>query len=142
MNFPASNWHVFAFHAYYFQNACLSLSLTPCKISFITFDFTDAMDLRFSDESEEPDEDGAQPEKGYKGPHLNFPLQRKDLDSLIETFRKKKVRNSCIFSKKYSSLTISNACIFRRVIYSPKYIPFNDRSINYFDAWFVSEYYI
>lgn len=82
------------------------------------------MDLRFSDESEEPDEDGAQPEKGYKGPHLNFPLQSKDIDSLIETFRKKKVSKPYTFSKKCSSLTILPVYIYRRVIYSRIDIPF------------------
>ncbi|XP_077292785.1 retinal degeneration C [Arctopsyche grandis] len=44
------------------------------------------------DESEEADEEGVVSDKGYRGPHLNFPLQRKDLDLLIETFRKKKHR--------------------------------------------------
>lgn len=31
------------------------------------------------------------PERAYRGPHLVFPLQKKDIDTLIELFRKKKV---------------------------------------------------
>lgn len=31
------------------------------------------------------------PEKTYRGPHITFPLQKKDIDTLIDFFRKKKV---------------------------------------------------
>lgn len=30
------------------------------------------------------------PERTYRGPHITFPLQKKDIDTLIEYFRKKK----------------------------------------------------
>jgi hypothetical protein len=50
------------------------------------------MDLKYEDESE----DGSLPsvDGGYKGTHISFPLTRSDLDALIDTFRKKKVRKS------------------------------------------------
>ena len=32
------------------------------------------------------------PERTYRGPHITFPLQKKDIDTLIEFFRKKKVK--------------------------------------------------
>lgn len=45
--------------------------------------------------SEESDEGGGvdetAPPKHSRGPDLEFPLQRKDIDLLIEAFRKKKV---------------------------------------------------
>lgn len=46
--------------------------------------------------SEESDEGGGvdetAPPKPSRGPDIEFPLQRKDIDLLIEAFRKKKVR--------------------------------------------------
>lgn len=55
---------------------------------------TDNIDVKYSDESDDVEEGLglSGPDRGYRGPHLNFPLQRKDLDVLIDTFRKKKVR--------------------------------------------------
>lgn len=53
----------------------------------------DALDLKFSDESDDLAEEGMTgPERTYRGPHINFPMQRKDLDIIIDLFRKKKVR--------------------------------------------------
>lgn len=55
-------------------------------------EFTDALDSKFSDESDELADEGiSAPERAYRGPHLVFPLQKKDVDTLIELFRKKKV---------------------------------------------------
>lgn len=55
----------------------------------------DALDSKYSDESDDQTEeqhDGiAGPERKYRGPHIVFPLQKKDIDTLIEFFRKKKV---------------------------------------------------
>lgn len=54
--------------------------------------FADALDSKFSDESDELAEEGITgPERTYRGPHITFPLQKKDIDTLIEFFRKKKV---------------------------------------------------
>lgn len=58
----------------------------------IFFYLTDALDLKFSDESDDLAEEGLTgPERTYRGPHINFPMQRKDLDVIIDLFRKKKV---------------------------------------------------
>lgn len=52
----------------------------------------DALDSKFSDESDDLADEGISgPERAYRGPHLVFPLQKKDIDTLIELFRKKKV---------------------------------------------------
>ncbi|GAB0087920.1 hypothetical protein DMENIID0001_022870 [Sergentomyia squamirostris] len=47
---------------------------------------------KFSDESDDLAEEGlSAPEKQtYRGPHITFPLTKKDLDTLIDLFRKKK----------------------------------------------------
>ncbi|CAD7081267.1 unnamed protein product [Hermetia illucens] len=51
----------------------------------------DHLDSRFSDESDDLSDEGiCGPERSYRGPHLNFPLQKKDIDTLIDLFRKKK----------------------------------------------------
>lgn len=58
----------------------------------------DALDSKFSDESDDLADEGITgPERGYRGPHLVFPLQKKDIDTLIELFRKKKVLFFLIF---------------------------------------------
>lgn len=50
------------------------------------------MEQVFSEESDEGgDVDETAPPKSPCGPDIEFPLQRKDIDLLIETFRKKKV---------------------------------------------------
>lgn len=53
--------------------------------------------------SEESDEGGGvdetAPPKTSRDPDIEFPLQRKDIDLLIETFRKKKVSGNFIWSK-------------------------------------------
>lgn len=53
---------------------------------------TDALDVKFSDESDDLAEEGITgPERQpYRGPHINFPMTKKDLDMLIDLFRKKK----------------------------------------------------
>lgn len=58
----------------------------------MAFSFADALDSKFSDESDDLADEGiTAPERAYRGPHLVFPLQKKDIDTLIELFRKKKV---------------------------------------------------
>lgn len=53
----------------------------------------DTADMKFEDESDDLEDEGAQNvDKCYKGIHLNFPMKRQDLDLLIDSFRKKKVR--------------------------------------------------
>lgn len=56
------------------------------------FSPAEAIDAKFSDESDDmADEDITGPEKQpYRGPHINFPMTKKDLDTLIDLFRKKK----------------------------------------------------
>lgn len=67
------------------MNEFLSLSLFRSIV-------VDALDSKFSDESDDLADEGITgPERGYRGPHLVFPLQKKDIDTLIELFRKKKV---------------------------------------------------
>lgn len=76
------------------------------KISFIIISFfffflccflhyfvlAEALDSKFSDESDELADEGISgPERTYRGPHIVFPLQKKDIDTLIDFFRKKKV---------------------------------------------------
>ncbi|KRT80131.1 HLH domain-containing protein [Oryctes borbonicus] len=47
--------------------------------------------MHFEDETDEGEDDGVQHvEKQYRGIHLNFPLKRADLDTLIDAFRRKK----------------------------------------------------
>lgn len=52
----------------------------------------EAIDAKFSDESDDLAEEGITgPERPqYRGPHINFPMAKKDLDTLIDLFRKKK----------------------------------------------------
>lgn len=51
------------------------------------------MEQVFSEESDEGGGvDETAPPKPSRGPDIEFPLQRKDIDLLIEAFRKKKVR--------------------------------------------------
>lgn len=71
---------------------CCSITLTQSKIHLNCL-ITDALDSKFSDESDDflADEGISAPERAYRGPHLVFPLQKKDIDTLIELFRKKKV---------------------------------------------------
>lgn len=66
----------------------------------------EALDSKFSDESDELVDEGlCGPEKTYRGPHIVFPLQKKDVDVLIDFFRKKKVSRLdtvwCIFFYYY-----------------------------------------
>lgn len=57
----------------------------------------DTADMKFEDESDELEDEGAQNvEKCYKGIHINFPMKKQDLDLLIDSFRKKKVTNDSI----------------------------------------------
>lgn len=76
-------------------------------ISFF-FRNIDALDSKFSDESDDLADEGISgPERAYRGPHLVFPLQKKDIDTLIELFRKKKVWSFQILSF-FSNLTSFN----------------------------------
>ncbi|GLV35149.1 retinal degeneration C [Carabus blaptoides fortunei] len=51
----------------------------------------DTVDMKYEDESDDVEEEGMQNvDRDYRGIHINFPMKRPDLDSLIETFRKKK----------------------------------------------------
>lgn len=65
------------------------------------------LDSKFSDESDELEEGICGPEKAYRGPHINFPLQKKDIDTLIDFFRKKKVYIYLI-NIKYKIIYLSN----------------------------------
>lgn len=72
------------------------------SISITLFIVTEAIDLKFSDESDDLADEGITgPERTYRGPHINFPLQKKDLDILIDLFRKKKVIYSYFISTLY-----------------------------------------
>ncbi|XP_055856872.1 serine/threonine-protein phosphatase rdgC isoform X1 [Episyrphus balteatus] len=53
---------------------------------------TDNLDAKYSDESDDHGDqhDGNSSEKTYRGPHLKFPLEKKDVHTLIDLFRKKK----------------------------------------------------
>ncbi|XP_055371814.1 serine/threonine-protein phosphatase rdgC isoform X6 [Condylostylus longicornis] len=51
---------------------------------------TEHLESNFADESDDLGEDGVAPEKSYRGPHLQFPLDKKDVHTLIDLFRKKK----------------------------------------------------
>lgn len=74
-------WHIFLLFLLIFSS-----TNTKC-------DLIDALDSKFSDESDDLADEGITgPERAYRGPHLLFPLQKKDIDTLIELFRKKKVR--------------------------------------------------
>lgn len=83
-------WHIFLLFLLIFSSIN-----TKC-------DLTDALDSKFSDESDDLADEGITgPERAYRGPHLLFPLQKKDIDTLIELFRKKKVRTEP--NKMYST---------------------------------------
>lgn len=65
--------------------------LLPPSLSFSSS--IEAIDAKFSDESDDlAEEEGITgPERPpYRGPHINFPMAKKDLDTLIDLFRKKK----------------------------------------------------
>nr|XP_029730879.1 serine/threonine-protein phosphatase rdgC-like [Aedes albopictus] len=54
---------------------------------------TEALDMKFSDESDDLAEEGITgPERSYQGPHIKFPLDKKELEVIIDLFRKKKNR--------------------------------------------------
>ncbi|XP_053684509.1 serine/threonine-protein phosphatase rdgC [Sabethes cyaneus] len=53
----------------------------------------EALDFKFSDESDDLADEGiTAPERTYQGPHIKFPLDKKELDVIIDLFRKKKNR--------------------------------------------------
>lgn len=57
------------------------------------------MEQVFSEESDEGGGvDETAPPKPSRGPEIEFPMQRKDIDLLIEAFRKKKVCNTTSFN--------------------------------------------
>lgn len=75
--------------------------------------FIDALDSKFSDESEDGGDEGITgPERTYKGPHLTFPLQKKDIDILINLFRKKKVTTSKNFIETFLFLNFPSIIVF------------------------------
>jgi serine/threonine-protein phosphatase with EF-hand domain len=51
---------------------------------------TESIDDDFLDESDDSLDEGVDDPKAYKGPHLNLPLEKQDLDILINLFRKRK----------------------------------------------------
>lgn len=51
---------------------------------------TESLDDDFLEESDDSLDEGADDPKTYKGPHLNLPLEKPDLDILINLFRKRK----------------------------------------------------
>ena len=49
--------------------------------------------MKFSDESDDLADEGITgPERGYQGPDIKFPLDKKELEVIIDLFRKKKNR--------------------------------------------------
>ncbi|XP_001663541.2 serine/threonine-protein phosphatase rdgC [Aedes aegypti] len=53
----------------------------------------EALDMKFSDESDDLADEGiCGPERSYQGPHIKFPLDKKELEVIIDLFRKKKNR--------------------------------------------------
>ncbi|XP_038109489.1 serine/threonine-protein phosphatase rdgC isoform X3 [Culex quinquefasciatus] len=53
----------------------------------------EALDMKFSDESDDLAEEGiCGPDRGYQGPTIHFPLDKKELEVIIDLFRKKKNR--------------------------------------------------
>lgn len=53
---------------------------------------TESLDDNFEDESEDSLDEGIEDSKSYKGPHLSLPLEKQDLDMLINLFRKRKYK--------------------------------------------------
>ncbi|XP_073996723.1 retinal degeneration C isoform X3 [Rhodnius prolixus] len=88
---------------YKFFNALLTHIPTEASIKAIGSDATSkssstdtTVENRYEDESpSETSSPTAKTETNYRGIHLGFPLQRKDLDHLIDSFRKKKPENKC-----------------------------------------------
>lgn len=78
------------------------------------------MEQVFSEESDEGGGvDETAPPKASRGPDIDFPLQRKDIDLLIEAFRKKKVthlNNSIIYANLTQVLnkSINSDCKHKR----------------------------
>ncbi|KAG4066467.1 hypothetical protein HA402_007103 [Bradysia odoriphaga] len=81
---------------YNFFNALLihipdAANKTTCSSNTSRSSSHDALDSKYSDESEDAGDEGITgPERTYRGPHMTFPLQKKDIDILINLFRKKK----------------------------------------------------
>ncbi|XP_066901006.1 serine/threonine-protein phosphatase rdgC, partial [Halyomorpha halys] len=66
------------------------------------------VETRYEDESpSEASSPTARTETNYRGIHITFPMQRKDLDHLIESFRKKKQHR---LHAKYVAGILKNAC--------------------------------
>lgn len=53
---------------------------------------TESLDDNFEDESDDSLDEGIEDSKSYKGPHLSLPLEKQDLDMLINLFRKRKYK--------------------------------------------------
>lgn len=52
----------------------------------------ESLDEEFFDESDDSLDECADEPKKYRGPHLNLPLEKQDLDMLINLFRKRKYK--------------------------------------------------
>lgn len=55
------------------------------------FMISETMSLTFEDESDDEEDVLTHESKTYKGVHINFPLTKSDIDTLIDSFRRKKV---------------------------------------------------
>lgn len=60
------------------------------------------LDDSFVDESDDSLDEGIDEPKKTKGPHLTLPLDKKDLDMLVNLFRKRKYK----FNAKYVALIL------------------------------------
>ncbi len=83
--------------------------------------YLDALDSKFSDESEDAGDEGITgPERTYKGPHMTFPLQKKDIDILINLFRKKKVtKQNSKFINNYDQKKIRTQHSRSTIVFMP-----------------------
>lgn len=66
---------------------------------------TDSSDDDFADESSDSLDEGIEEPRPYKGPHLTLPLEKQDLDMLINLFRKRKYK----FHAKYVAMILREA---------------------------------
>lgn len=70
------------------------------------------MEQIFSEESDEGGGvDETAPPKSAHGPDIEFPLKRKDIDLLIEAFRKKKVGIICYMRSLFPTFILSRILI-------------------------------
>lgn len=62
------------------------------ELDEISTSSAESLDDDFVDESDDSLDEGVDDAKAYKGPHLNLPLEKSDLDMLINLFRKRKYK--------------------------------------------------